>query len=163
MRTVSQDDIIDITVRKPQATSDRKKRKINGKSENIIGHIGTRMEHYLQYLSNVMDTLDKNKMKGYYIVMDNAPINMPIFVSNLVEKRRCKSLFLPPYSPFLSPIREFQSKIKAGVRRTPLRVDDNLTDRIHKSVTRVRKSDCDGQIRQLLSFFERCFNEERNF
>lgn len=32
-------------------------------------------KHYLQYLLNVMDMLDRNKMKSYYIVMDNAPIH----------------------------------------------------------------------------------------
>jgi hypothetical protein len=61
-----------------------------------------------------------------------------------------------------NPIEEFWSMVKAEVRRTPLRADDNLTDRIHESVMRVKKSDCEGWIRQSLSFFDRCLNEERN-
>lgn len=36
--------------------------------------IRTRTEHYLSYLKYGMDVLDKNDMKGYCIVMDNAKI-----------------------------------------------------------------------------------------
>ncbi|KAI9349986.1 hypothetical protein BD770DRAFT_446092 [Pilaira anomala] len=34
-------------------------------------------EHYLAYLSNVMDVLQKNDLKGFYLVMDNAHIHKP--------------------------------------------------------------------------------------
>lgn len=65
--------IINIGVKKPESASSKKKKEgqmvINGK-------VGTRSEHFLAYLNNVMDTLDKNNIKGQYIVIDNAPIQV---------------------------------------------------------------------------------------
>ena len=46
--------------------------------------------------------------------MDNAPIHTPAKIRDLVESRHYKCLYLPPYSPFLNPIEEFWSKVKAG-------------------------------------------------
>jgi hypothetical protein len=63
----------------PQAVSTSKKRKVIEISFNVVkGRIGTRTQHYLVYFSNVMDVLDKNNMKGQYLVMDNAPIHTPL-------------------------------------------------------------------------------------
>ena len=55
--------IIDISLKKPQAIPMSKKTKGNGKVVIVInGRIGTRAEHYLAYLCNVMDVLDRNNM-----------------------------------------------------------------------------------------------------
>jgi hypothetical protein len=65
---ISQARVIDIPLRKPQTVSTSKKRKANGKSATVItGRIGTRTEHYLAYLSNIMDVLDRNNKKGLYL------------------------------------------------------------------------------------------------
>jgi transposase len=125
---ISQAGIINIGVKKPESAS--KKRKADGKEIKINGKVGTRAEHFLAYLNNVMNTLDKNNIKGQDIVMDNAPIHKPKVIKALIEERGHKCIYLPPYSPFLNPIEEFWSKIKAGVRRTPLTADDRLTDRM---------------------------------
>ena len=54
--------VIDISLKEPQAVVTSKKRKVDGKVVNVLnGRIGTRTEHYLTYLSNVMD---ENNMKG---------------------------------------------------------------------------------------------------
>lgn len=150
-------------MRKPEAVSTSKKRKANGKDgKKVNGRVGTRTEHFLNYISNVMDVLDKNNMKCHHLVMDNAPIHTPEAVRKFIESRGYKCLYLPPYSPFLNPIEEFWSKVKGGVRKTPLRADDRLTDRICDSVKKVTRSDCQGYIRHAMSFFSRCKNEERN-
>ena len=113
--TISDAGVIDISLRKPQAVSTSKKRKVDGKAVDAVnGRIGTRTEHFLAYVSNVMDVLDKTNMQGYYLVMDNAPIHTPAKIRDLVESRHYKCLYLPPYSPFLNPIEEFWSKVKAG-------------------------------------------------
>jgi transposase len=112
---ISQAGVIDISLKKPQAVSASKKRKANdAKAMVVSGRVGTRTEHFLAYISNVMDVLDRHDMKGYYLVMDNAPIHTPTKVCDLVESRGYKCLYLPPYSPFLNPIEEFWSKIKAS-------------------------------------------------
>ena len=63
-------------------------RKGNEKIVSVVtGRIGTRTEHYLAYLSNVMNVLDRNNMKGHYLVMDNAPIHTLAKVRDLVVSR----------------------------------------------------------------------------
>jgi hypothetical protein len=92
---------IDISLKKPQAATAVKKRTANGKVVSVVnGGVGTRTEHYLAYLSNVMDVLDRNNMNGHYLVMDNAPIHTPAAVRASVAIRGCKCLYLPPDSPF---------------------------------------------------------------
>lgn len=79
-----------------------KKRKADGTVVATTARIETRTEHYLGYLENVMDVLDKNNLKGHYLVMDNAPIHKPATVRSCIEKRGYKCIYLPPYSPFLN-------------------------------------------------------------
>lgn len=63
-----------------------KKRKANGKTIATTEKVGTRTEHFLNYLANVMDALDKNELKGYYIIMDNVPIHKHIAVREFINK-----------------------------------------------------------------------------
>jgi len=75
-------------LKKPQTAKVVKTRRGNGKGVTVVnGRVGTRTEHYLAYLSNVMNVLDRNNMKGHYLVMDNAPIHTPAKVRDLVESR----------------------------------------------------------------------------
>lgn len=97
----------------------------------------------------------KETIKGQYIVMDNAPIHKPKVIKALIKERGHKCIYLPAYSPFLNPIEEFWSKIKAGVRRTPSTADDRLTDRICDSAGKVTKKDCEGWIKHSISFFQK--------
>jgi transposase len=128
----------------------------------VNGCVGTRTEHFLTYISNVMDVLDRNNMKGHYLVMDNAPIHPPLKIRELIESRDYRCLYLPPYSPFLNPIEEFWSKVKAGIRRNALSATDILSDRICDSVQKVSRSDCQAWIRHSLSSFARCKAIERD-
>jgi transposase len=60
--------ILDLTLRRPQPVSQPKKRKRNnGSSEENVevnARIGSRTEHYLEFITGLMDTLDANNMKG---------------------------------------------------------------------------------------------------
>jgi transposase len=98
-------------------------------------------------------------MKGNYLVMDNAPIHTPAKVRELVESWGYQCLYLPPYSPFLNPIEELCSKIKAGVSRIALTADDRLRHRLCESVQMVTRADCRASIHHAVSFFPRCKRE----
>ena len=75
---ISEAGVIDISLKKPQAATAVKKRKGNGKVVRVgNGRVRTRTEHYLAYLSKVMNVLHRNNLKGHYLVMDNAPIHTP--------------------------------------------------------------------------------------
>jgi hypothetical protein len=55
---ISQAGVIDISLSKPQAVSISKKRKANDAKEiSVSGRVGRRTEHFLAYISNVMDVL----------------------------------------------------------------------------------------------------------
>lgn len=53
-------------------------------------------------------------------------------------------------------------KSKAGVRRTPLKACDRLTDRLCESAGKVTRKDYEGWIKHSMSFFQKRLNEERN-
>ncbi|KAG2193614.1 hypothetical protein INT47_007237 [Mucor saturninus] len=150
---ISVDGVIDISLRKPTSSVATKKRKVDGREVKINGRVGTRSEHFLTYLSSMMDCLDRNGLHGYYLVMDNAPIHKPAAIRELIENRGYKCVYLSPYSPFLNPIEEFWSKVKAGIKRNPLDSSDLLTPRIMESVTNVTLNDCRGWIKHSVSFF----------
>jgi hypothetical protein len=64
--------------------------------------------------------------------------------------------------PFLNPIEEFWSKVKAGVRRNALTADDQLSDRICDTVRVITQLDCQAWIRHAVSFFSSCKREGIN-
>ncbi|KAG2221198.1 hypothetical protein INT45_000238 [Circinella minor] len=79
--------VINVSVRKPQAVQSSKKRKRNDGTTVLNARIGTRTEHFVEFLDKVMDILDENNMKGRYLVMDNAPIHTNKSIGCLVEQR----------------------------------------------------------------------------
>jgi len=55
-------------LKKPQTASISKKRTENDTTAMVVnGRVGTRTEHFLTHISNVMDVLDRNNMKGKYL------------------------------------------------------------------------------------------------
>ena len=46
------------------------------------------------------------------LVMDNAPIHKPEKITEEVNKRGYRIVYLPLYSPFLNPIEELWTKVK---------------------------------------------------
>ena len=128
----------------------------------VSGRIKTRTKHFLTYISNVMDVLDRNNMKGEISIMDHAPIHTPLKVYELVESIKYKCLYLLAYSPFFNPIEKSWSTVKAGVRRNTLTADDRLTDRICESVQVVTRVDFQEWIRPDVPFFPRCKRKDIN-
>lgn len=68
LSAISQVDIINVEVKKSESVPS-KKIKADGKEVKVNGKFGTRNKHFLAYLTNAMEVLDKNVMKGQYIVM----------------------------------------------------------------------------------------------
>ena len=156
--------VIDLTLRKPKAVqkksaSAKKRKRDDGKPTEVPevnARVGTRSEHFNEFISNAMDTLDKHNMQGRYLVLDNASIHKTDDVQKFIKTRGYKAVYLPPYSPFLNPIELFWSKLKAGVKRDCLTATDNLSARIVESAKQVNVEDCQNWIRHSASFFDRC-------
>ncbi|KAG2215780.1 hypothetical protein INT45_001783 [Circinella minor] len=138
-----------------------KKCKLRSGEENVVGKIGTRAEHYIEFLEVLMGVLKENRIDGRTLIMDNASIHKTPKVLEAVRKQGFEILYLPPYSPFLNLIEEFWSKLKAGVKCHLLTSDDTLLLRIINSANQVTAQDCQGWIRHSLSFVPRYINGEK--
>jgi hypothetical protein len=71
--------VVDVSIRDPGNVKKRKivgatKRKEAGDAESVIPK-GTTAGHYVQFISDTLDIMEEfPNMKGFHIVMDNAPI-----------------------------------------------------------------------------------------
>ena len=70
--------------------------------------------------------LAKSLLPGQIVVMDNLSAHIGPRVRAAIEAKGCQLLFLPAYSPDLSPIEEAFSKLKAFLRRVKARTKHDL-------------------------------------
>jgi transposase len=81
---------------------------------------------------------------GQVLVLDNLGAHKGQRVRELVEKRGCELVFLPPYSPDFSPIEEAFSKVKALLKRAAARTREALVDAIAQALEAVTPKDARG-------------------
>lgn len=86
---------------------------------------------------------------GQLVMMDNLSAHKGGRVKDLVESAGCELLYLPPYSPDLSPIEEAFSKIKRLLRKAQGRSRQALLEAMGKALDAVSAQDAKG-------FFEHC-------
>ena len=67
---------------------------------------------------------------GQIVVMDNLSTHTGERVGQTLSARGCELLFLPSYSPDLSPIEEAFSKLKTFLRRVGARTPETLQEAI---------------------------------
>lgn len=81
---------------------------------------------------------------GRVVVMDNLGAHRPRRVRELVEARGCELVYLPPYSPDLSPIEEAFSKVKNALRKAGARTHEALLGAMAQALSEVTPSDAAG-------------------
>jgi transposase len=81
---------------------------------------------------------------GEIVLMDNLSAHKGEKVRQLIEAKGCQLLFLPAYSPDLSPIEEAFSKLKAVLRGIGPRTRDDLYKAIEYAITTITASDASG-------------------
>jgi transposase len=86
---------------------------------------------------------------GQLVVMDNLSAHKGARVRQLVEERGCELLYLPPYSPDLSPIEEAFSKIKGILRKAQARSREALVEAMGRALDAIAPRDAKA-------FFEHC-------
>ena len=104
---IAAEGIVDLSLRKPQAVTTSKKRKLQDGEERLVNKVGTRTHHFCQFMETVMGVPEKNDTCGLIFMMDNVSIHHSSIVKDTVENRGAHKLYLPPYSPVLNPIEEF--------------------------------------------------------
>jgi transposase len=77
----------------------------------IEGAIDT--EAFELYVKEVLGPLLR---PGQIVVLDNLSVHKAARIRKAIEARKCAVLFLPPYSPDLTPIEQAFSKLKAILR-----------------------------------------------
>ncbi len=63
---------------------------------------------------------------GQIVIMDNLSVHKDPRVRPLIEKAKCRLVYLPAYSPDFTPIEQAFSKLKTFLRRTEARTRETL-------------------------------------
>lgn len=81
---------------------------------------------------------------GHIVVLDNLNTHVGEKGRQAIEARGCQLLFLPSYSPDLSPIEEAFSKLKAVLRRVGTRTPEALQEAIGQALLTITPRDARG-------------------
>src|SRR5690348_4213 len=81
---------------------------------------------------------------GQIVVMDNLQAHKSARVRLAIEAKGCQILFLPGYSPDLSPIEEAFSKLKTALRRAGARTREVLEEAIAQALLTITAQDAQG-------------------
>ncbi|GHO63909.1 hypothetical protein KSC_028010 [Ktedonobacter sp. SOSP1-52] len=81
---------------------------------------------------------------GQTVVMDNLSTHQGRYVRQAIEARGCRLLYLPSYSPDLSPIGQAFSKLKTCLRRRGARTREALYQAIAQALEVITAQDARG-------------------
>ena len=118
-------------------------------------------ERLIEFLDGFYDTLVPNEDTHYIIVWDNVRFHHSVAVREWFEAHaRCTMVFLPPYSPFLNPIKDLFSSWRWKVydRRPYKRV--TLLQAMEEACEDIQDAACQAWIRHARRFFPRCLTRE---
>jgi transposase len=112
-----------------------------GMSECMIIEGATTAAVFEQYIEQI---LAPALPPGQIVIMDNLSCHKGEKIRQLIEARGCQVLFLPAYSPDLSPIEEAFSKLKAVLRRAEARTHEALQEAIMQALLTITSQDAHG-------------------
>jgi transposase len=92
----------------------------------------------------VVEVLGPSLRAGQVVVMDNLSYHKGARVRELIEKRSCELLYLPPYSPDYNPIEEAFAKLKALLRRAAARSREALVEAMDTALDNITAQDARG-------------------
>lgn len=81
---------------------------------------------------------------GQVVVLDNLSVHTSVRARQAIEARGCQMLFLPAYSPDLTPIEAAFSKLKACLRRVGARTREALVEAIAAGLETITRQDAHG-------------------
>ena len=95
----------------------------------------------------IREVLAPRLRRGDILVMDNLAVHKTASVREAVRQAGAKLLYLPPYSPDLSPIEQCWSKLKAGLRKAQARTREALGRALREAFTAVTQRDAKNWFR----------------
>jgi len=112
---------------------------------SIVGSVNTDV-----FLFYVQEILIPQLWVGAIVLMDNLPVHHAQVVREAIEAVGAKVVFLPPYSPDLSPIELCWSKLKQLLRSAKARTQDALDQALTQIINECISSD------DALGWFNHC-------
>ena len=82
--------------------------------------------------------------RGQIVVMDNLSVHKSRRVERSIEEAGATLLFLPPYSPDMSPIEEAFSKVKGILRKAGARTREALVEATGRALDAITPQDIRG-------------------
>jgi len=126
---------------------------------SIIGAISITTIVAAMYIDTAVDSaifetfIEKMLLKklkpGQFVVMDNVSFHKREVIRTLIEGTGAKVVFLPPYSPDLSPIEKMWSKVKVIIKKLKPRTQSEFHDALFAGLGAVNSND-------LESWYEEC-------
>jgi len=98
----------------------------------------------LAFEAYVEQVLAPSLEPGQVVVVDNLSVHTGERVRQAITARGCQILFLPAYSPDLTPIEEAFSKLKAFLRRVGARTHEALQEAIGGGLETITAQDAKG-------------------
>jgi transposase len=98
-------------------------------------------ESFAQYVES---SLVAELTPGDIVVMDNLPVHKSKRVADAIEAAGGMLVFLPPYSPDLSPIEPMWSKVKTLLRAAAARTFEAVVTATSDALRSISAEDCDG-------------------
>lgn len=98
----------------------------------------------LAFETYIEQVLAPSLQPGQIVVMDNLSAHTGPRVRQAIQARGCQLLFLPSYSPDLSPIEEAFSKLKAFLRRIGARTHQDLYEALSQALDAITPLDALG-------------------
>lgn len=125
-----------------------------GAHTSVIGAVGLRGLVATLTVEGAVDTLcfdaylervlGPRLRRGDVVVLDNLAAHKASRIEEVAAERGARVLWLPPYSPDLSPIEQCWSKIKAFLRGAKARTHDELHRALGQAIKLVTKADIRG-------------------
>jgi transposase len=127
---------------------------VSGSKFSIIGAIGIACVVAAMYVQTAVNTeifetfvkqlLIPKLVAGKYVVMDNIGFHKSNVIVKLIESTGAKVVFLPPYSPDLSPIEKMWSKVKENLKRSKPRSTAEFHESLSNALYEVNEEDLQG-------------------
>lgn len=92
----------------------------------------------------VTEVLVPSLHPGQVVIWDNLNVHKSTEAQALIEAHGCQLLWLPPYSPDLTPIEQAFSKLKAALRRAAARTREELDTAITAGLAKITATDACG-------------------
>jgi transposase len=96
------------------------------------------------FLAFVQQVLVPELRPGHVVVLDNLKAHKVAGIAEAITTTGARLLYLPPYSPDLSPIEECWSKVKTVLRAKAARTRESLEEAIAEAFEAVTVSDAQG-------------------